>query len=89
MPGLHHCLHHSDNLHIYLVIFPPFRLLLQSIYPGFGHTAETCKEEQAGRQALILEMNEKEKHRGLETADISVYLWETAQKRELWLMNGK
>lgn len=44
--GLHHCLHHCDNLHIYLVIFSLFCLLLQSISPGLVCAAETCKEVQ-------------------------------------------
>lgn len=44
--GLHHCLHHCDNLHIYLVIFPLFCLPLQSISPALVCAAETCKEVQ-------------------------------------------
>lgn len=44
--GLHHCLHHCDNLHIYLVIFPLFCLLLQSISPSMLCAAETGKEVQ-------------------------------------------
>lgn len=44
--GLHHCLHHCDNLHIYLVIFSLFCLLSQSISAGLVCAAETCKEVQ-------------------------------------------
>ena len=44
--GLHHCLHHCDNLHIYLVIVSLFCLLLQSISPCLVCAAETCKEVQ-------------------------------------------
>lgn len=54
--GLHHCLHHSDNLHIYLVIFSLFFLLLQSISPSLVCAAETCKEEQV----VISKMADKE-----------------------------
>lgn len=46
MLGLHHCLHHCDNLHIYLVIFSLFCLLLQSISPNMLCAAETGKEVQ-------------------------------------------
>lgn len=43
---LHHCLHNSDNLHIYLVIFFLFWVLLQSILAGLVCATETCKEMQ-------------------------------------------
>lgn len=51
--GLHHCLHHCDNLHIYLVIFSLFFWsLLQSISPDLVCAAETCRAEQV----VILEI---------------------------------
>lgn len=41
--GLHHCLHHCDNLHIYLVILSLFCTLLPSISPCLVCAAETPK----------------------------------------------
>lgn len=79
MLGLHHCLHHCDNLHIYLVIFSLFCLLLQSISPGLVCAAETCKEVQVAilEKPLLLLKNQ--------TTDISP-MWKSPGK---FRANGK